>query len=76
MLRICIRKKGIHCYSPNPFASAIRVSFLLSVPNPQIAEKVGCPVDDTSKMAGCLKITDPRALTLAYKLPLGSTECE
>ena len=48
----------------------------LSVPNPQIAEKVGCPVDDTSKMAGCLKITDPRALTLAYKLPLGSTECE
>nr|2BCE_A Chain A, CHOLESTEROL ESTERASE [Bos taurus] len=40
----------------------------------RIAEKVGCPVDDTSKMAGCLKITDPRALTLAYKLPLGSTE--
>lgn len=45
-------------------------------PQPQIAEKVGCPVDDTSKMAGCLKITDPRALTLAYKLPLGTTECE
>ncbi|XP_043325900.1 bile salt-activated lipase [Cervus canadensis] len=40
----------------------------------KIAEKVGCPVDDTSKMAGCLKITDPRALTLAYKLPLGTTE--
>lgn len=33
-------------------------------------------MDDTSKMAGCLKITDPHALTLAYKLPLGSTECE
>ena len=34
LLRICIRKKGIHCYSPNPFASAIQVSFLLSVPTP------------------------------------------
>nr|XP_010973713.1 bile salt-activated lipase [Camelus dromedarius] len=36
----------------------------------KIAEKVGCPVDDTSRLAGCLKVTDPRALTLAYKLPL------
>lgn len=27
-------------------------------------------------MAGCLKITDPRALTLAYKLPLKKQECE
>ncbi|XP_059118182.1 bile salt-activated lipase [Peromyscus eremicus] len=40
----------------------------------KIAEKVGCPTDDTGKMAGCLKITDPRALTLAYKLPLKSQE--
>ncbi|KAL1785545.1 bile salt-activated lipase [Sigmodon hispidus] len=40
----------------------------------KIAEKVGCPTDDTAKMAGCLKITDPRALTLAYKLPLKKQE--
>ncbi|XP_057576530.1 bile salt-activated lipase [Hippopotamus amphibius kiboko] len=38
----------------------------------KIAEKVGCPMDDTGRMAGCLKVTDPRALTLAYKLPLTS----
>lgn len=40
----------------------------------KIAKKVGCPTDDTSKLAGCLKVTDPRALTLAYKLPLTSQE--
>ncbi|KAL4825675.1 hypothetical protein H8958_007643 [Nasalis larvatus] len=40
----------------------------------KVAEKVGCPVDDTARMAKCLKITDPRALTLAYKLPLAGTE--
>ncbi|XP_077918106.1 bile salt-activated lipase [Halichoerus grypus] len=40
----------------------------------RIAEKVGCPLDDTSRMAKCLKITDPRALTLAYKLPLAGRE--
>nr|P07882.2 RecName: Full=Bile salt-activated lipase; Short=BAL; AltName: Full=Bile salt-stimulated lipase; Short=BSSL; AltName: Full=Carboxyl ester lipase; AltName: Full=Cholesterol esterase; AltName: Full=Pancreatic lysophospholipase; AltName: Full=Sterol esterase; Flags: Precursor [Rattus norvegicus]CAA34189.1 cholesterol esterase preprotein (AA -20 to 592) [Rattus norvegicus] len=39
-----------------------------------IAKKVGCPTEDTAKMAGCLKITDPRALTLAYRLPLKSQE--
>lgn len=27
-------------------------------------------------MANCLKITDPQALTMAYKLPLKSQECE
>jgi hypothetical protein len=27
-------------------------------------------------MAACLKITDPRALTLAYKLPVKKQECE
>ncbi|XP_007101543.2 bile salt-activated lipase [Physeter macrocephalus] len=36
----------------------------------RIAEKVGCPLNDTGRMAGCLKLTDPRALTLAYQLPL------
>ncbi|XP_006834969.1 PREDICTED: bile salt-activated lipase [Chrysochloris asiatica] len=39
-----------------------------------IAKKVGCPMDDTAKMAKCLKITDPRALTLAYKMPLAGME--
>lgn len=33
-------------------------------------------MDDTARMARCLKITDPRALTLAYKLPLTKQECE
>ncbi|XP_025743751.1 bile salt-activated lipase isoform X1 [Callorhinus ursinus] len=40
----------------------------------RIAEKVGCPLDDTARMAKCLKITDPRALTLAYKMPLAGME--
>ncbi|XP_062063273.1 bile salt-activated lipase [Lepus europaeus] len=40
----------------------------------KIAEKVGCPLEDTAAMAACLKITDPQALTLAYRLPLGGTE--
>uniref|UniRef100_A0A8D2K0W6 Bile salt-activated lipase n=1 Tax=Theropithecus gelada TaxID=9565 RepID=A0A8D2K0W6_THEGE len=40
----------------------------------KVAEKVGCPVDDTAKMAKCLKVTDPRALTLAYKMPLAGME--
>ncbi|KAG8509448.1 Bile salt-activated lipase [Galemys pyrenaicus] len=40
----------------------------------RVARKVGCPVDDTARMARCLKITDPRALIMAYKLPLTSQE--
>ncbi|CAK6433498.1 unnamed protein product [Pipistrellus nathusii] len=36
----------------------------------RIAKKVGCPLDDTTKLAKCLKVTNPRALTLAYKIPL------
>ncbi|XP_006894494.1 PREDICTED: bile salt-activated lipase-like [Elephantulus edwardii] len=39
-----------------------------------MAKKVGCPVDDTSKMAKCLKVTDPQALTLSYKNPLTGLE--
>uniref|UniRef100_A0A8C5LEF1 Carboxylic ester hydrolase n=1 Tax=Jaculus jaculus TaxID=51337 RepID=A0A8C5LEF1_JACJA len=39
-----------------------------------VAKKVGCPTDDTSRMANCLKITDPRALTMAYKMPLRGLE--
>ncbi|XP_004677919.1 PREDICTED: bile salt-activated lipase [Condylura cristata] len=40
----------------------------------RIAGKVGCPVDDTSKLANCLKITDPRAVTMAYKMPMVGME--
>ncbi|XP_064227786.1 bile salt-activated lipase-like [Aotus nancymaae] len=40
----------------------------------KVAEKVGCPVEDTARMAKCLKVTDPRALTLAYKMPLAGME--
>ncbi|KAK2506978.1 hypothetical protein MC885_017876 [Smutsia gigantea] len=36
----------------------------------RVAEKVGCPTEDTARMAKCLKVTDPRAMTLAYKMPL------
>ncbi|XP_015419598.1 PREDICTED: bile salt-activated lipase isoform X2 [Myotis davidii] len=36
----------------------------------QIAKKVGCPVDDTARMAKCLKATDPRVLTRAHKINL------
>nr|KAF6314297.1 carboxyl ester lipase [Myotis myotis] len=38
----------------------------------QIAKKVGCPQDDTARMAKCLKATDPRVLTRAHKInPFG-----
>ncbi|XP_043843128.1 bile salt-activated lipase-like [Dromiciops gliroides] len=37
-----------------------------------IASKVGCPLDDTLKMAECFKVTDPQALTLAFNF--SSTE--
>ncbi|XP_059514382.1 bile salt-activated lipase-like isoform X2 [Myotis daubentonii] len=38
----------------------------------QIAKKVGCPQDDTARMAKCLKATEPRALALAHKInPFG-----
>ncbi|KAM5299482.1 bile salt-activated lipase [Ctenodactylus gundi] len=40
----------------------------------KVAQNVGCPTDDTARMASCLKVTDPRALTMAYKLPLRGLE--
>ncbi|XP_048201627.1 bile salt-activated lipase [Perognathus longimembris pacificus] len=40
----------------------------------KIAQKVGCPTDDTGRLARCLKVTDPRALTMAYKMPLAGLE--
>ncbi|XP_069841960.1 bile salt-activated lipase-like [Dendropsophus ebraccatus] len=36
----------------------------------KVASKVGCPVDDTAALANCLRVTDPRAITLAYTLDL------
>ncbi|KAG8535318.1 hypothetical protein GDO81_028831 [Engystomops pustulosus] len=40
----------------------------------QVATKVGCPVDDTARLADCLRVTDPRALTLAFKMDLTNME--
>uniref|UniRef100_A0A8C5SNZ5 Carboxylic ester hydrolase n=1 Tax=Laticauda laticaudata TaxID=8630 RepID=A0A8C5SNZ5_LATLA len=34
----------------------------------KIAQKVGCPTDNTTVLANCLRITDPKTLTLAYHL--------
>ncbi|XP_063000666.1 bile salt-activated lipase [Elgaria multicarinata webbii] len=34
----------------------------------KIAQHVGCPTDNTTVLANCLRITDPKALTLAYHL--------
>uniref|UniRef100_A0A8D2DGE0 Carboxyl ester lipase n=1 Tax=Sciurus vulgaris TaxID=55149 RepID=A0A8D2DGE0_SCIVU len=42
----------------------------------KVAKKVGCPLDDTARLARCLKVTDPRALTMAFKVPLADLECE
>ncbi|XP_039576283.1 bile salt-activated lipase-like [Passer montanus] len=32
----------------------------------KLGEKVGCPTDNTTVLANCLRISDPKALTLAY----------
>lgn len=63
---------GLH----HPLPRALASPTCLPRPSLQIAEKVGCPLDDTARMAKCLKVTDPRALTLAYKMPLAGMECE
>ncbi|XP_023556018.1 bile salt-activated lipase [Octodon degus] len=39
-----------------------------------VAKKVGCPQDDPTRMAKCLKVADPRALTLAYTIPWAKRE--
>ncbi|NXP29951.1 CEL lipase, partial [Scytalopus superciliaris] len=36
----------------------------------KLGEKVGCPTDTTSRLASCLRVSDPKALTLAYHLQL------
>ncbi|XP_029467137.1 bile salt-activated lipase [Rhinatrema bivittatum] len=35
-----------------------------------VARNVGCPTEDTAALVNCLKITDPRAITLGYHLDL------
>ncbi|NXE46274.1 CEL lipase, partial [Casuarius casuarius] len=36
----------------------------------KIAQNVGCPISNTTALANCLRVTDPKALTLAYHLEL------
>ncbi|KAM9324308.1 bile salt-activated lipase [Gastrophryne carolinensis] len=38
----------------------------------QVASKVGCPTEDTAALANCLRASDPKAVTLAYKLDLSN----
>ncbi|KAM4019018.1 bile salt-activated lipase [Anomaloglossus baeobatrachus] len=40
----------------------------------QVASQVGCPTHDTAALANCLRATDPRAVTLAFKLELGNLQ--
>ncbi|XP_064532888.1 bile salt-activated lipase-like [Pseudopipra pipra] len=36
----------------------------------KLGEKLGCPTDNTATLANCLRVSDPKALTLAYHLQL------
>ncbi|NXS51966.1 CEL lipase, partial [Brachypteracias leptosomus] len=36
----------------------------------KLGEKLGCPTDNTTILANCLRVSDPKALTLAYHLQL------
>ncbi|XP_069626922.1 bile salt-activated lipase isoform X2 [Haliaeetus albicilla] len=36
----------------------------------KIAQHVGCPIDNTTTLANCLRVSDPKAVTLAYHLQL------
>uniref|UniRef100_A0A8C3K2K6 Carboxylic ester hydrolase n=1 Tax=Calidris pygmaea TaxID=425635 RepID=A0A8C3K2K6_9CHAR len=36
----------------------------------KLGQKLGCPIDDTTALANCLRSADPKALTLAYHLQL------
>ncbi|KAM5146377.1 bile salt-activated lipase-like [Mantella aurantiaca] len=38
----------------------------------QVAQNVGCPVHDTAALTNCLRVSDPKAVTLAYKLDLAN----
>jgi len=41
-----------------------------SISPPQVGENVGCPTDNTTVLANCLRVSDPKALTLGYHLEL------
>ncbi|XP_027488066.1 bile salt-activated lipase-like [Corapipo altera] len=36
----------------------------------KLGEKLGCPTDNTATLANCLRVSDPKSLTLAYHLQL------
>ncbi|KAM7088092.1 LOW QUALITY PROTEIN: bile salt-activated lipase-like [Ciconia maguari] len=36
----------------------------------KLGQKVGCPTDNTTALADCLRVSDPKAVTLAYHLQL------
>ncbi|KAH1179289.1 hypothetical protein KIL84_021872 [Mauremys mutica] len=36
----------------------------------KVAEKVGCPTDNTTALGNCLRVTDPEAVTMAYHLEM------
>lgn len=36
----------------------------------QVGQQVGCPTSDTKALANCLRASDPKAVTLAYKQQL------
>ncbi|KAK4811583.1 hypothetical protein QYF61_016890 [Mycteria americana] len=36
----------------------------------KLGQKVGCPTENTTDLANCLRVSDPKALTLAYHLQL------
>ncbi|XP_048821807.1 bile salt-activated lipase isoform X1 [Lagopus muta] len=38
----------------------------------KVGEKVGCPTDDTTALANCIRATDPKDVTLAFHLELTS----
>uniref|UniRef100_A0A8C2T482 Carboxylic ester hydrolase n=1 Tax=Coturnix japonica TaxID=93934 RepID=A0A8C2T482_COTJA len=38
----------------------------------KVGEKVGCPTDNTTVLANCLRATDPKALTMAFHMELVS----
>uniref|UniRef100_A0A8C4S5C1 Carboxylic ester hydrolase n=1 Tax=Erpetoichthys calabaricus TaxID=27687 RepID=A0A8C4S5C1_ERPCA len=63
LIRRAISQSGV---ALSPWATNTRPLFWAK----KIAEKVGCPTNDTAKMMACMRITDPVALTLAGNLQL------
>ncbi|XP_039620239.1 carboxyl ester lipase, tandem duplicate 2 [Polypterus senegalus] len=63
LIRRAISQSGV---ALSPWATNTRPLFWAE----KIAEKVGCPTNDTAKMMACMRISDPVALTLAGNLQL------